>query len=334
MKRYSKILLFVLLSALSVLIAHLLPFLLIPPDRKAVAQVIEIPRGMPFNQVANVLFEKEIIKDKPRFHLLAKLLGATTRIQAGEYEFSASMLPSQVLNKLVQGLTKTYTAVIPEGYNIQQIAPLLASLGLINQDTFLAKTRDPALLSDLGIEGESLEGYLFPATYILTRGPSEEEIIRKMVDKFHQVYTPELEQRAKELELSRKNVITMASIIEKETSVIEEMPLISAVFYNRLKKRMRLESDPTVIYGLKNFDGNLRKRDLRAWSPYNTYRNFGLPPGPIANPGKDAIMAALYPAKVPYLYFVSRNNGTHLFSSSYKEHNRAVWEYQKRRRRN
>lgn len=332
MKRYSKILLFVLLSALSILIAHLLPFLLIPPHRRAITQVIEIPRGMPFSQVANELFEKKVIKDKPRFHLLAKLLRATTRIQAGEYEFNISMLPSQVLDKLVRGLTKTYPVTIPEGYNLQQIASLLASLELSDRDAFLAKARDPALLSDSGIEGESLEGYLFPATYHLTRGLSEEEIVRRMFNKFQQIYTPELQQRAKELELTRKDVITLASIIEKETSAIEEMPLIAAVFYNRLKKRMRLESDPTVIYALKDFDGNLRRKDLRTWSPYNTYRISGLPPGPIANPGRDAILAALYPAEAPYLYFVSKNDGTHLFSSSYKEHNRAVWKYQKRRR--
>ncbi len=332
MKRYSKILLFVLLSALIIPALHFLPFLLIPPHRKALTLTVEIPRGIPFSQVANELWENEVIRDKQSFLLLARLLNATTRIQAGEYEFTTSMLPSQVLDKLVRGLTKTYPVTIPEGYSLQQIAFLLASSGLSDQDAFLAKTRDPVLLSDLGIEEESLEGYLFPATYHLTRGLAEEEIIKMMVNKFQQIYTPELQQRAQALGLTRKEVLTLASIIEKETSVIEEMPLIAAVFHNRLKKRMRLESDPTVIYGIKDFDGNLRKKDLQTWSPYNTYRIFGLPPGPIANPGRDAILAALYPAEVPYLYFVSRNDGTHLFSSSYKEHNQAVWKYQKRRR--
>ena len=163
---------------------------------------------------------------------------------------------------------------------------------------------------------------------------SGEDVIRHMYGKFRAVFTPEFEKRARELGFSRREIVTLASIIEKETGDPGERPLISAVFHNRLKKGIRLQSDPTVIYGMWNrFDGNLRKRDLQEKTPYNTYRIGGLPAGPIANPGIDSIRAALYPADVDYLYFVSRNDGSHAFSGTLEEHNRNVWKYQKRRRR-
>jgi UPF0755 protein len=174
-----------------------------------------------------------------------------------------------------------------------------------------------------------LEGYLFPETYYFARATKPKDVIRTMVDGVKQLWTPELEAQAKRLHLTLHEVLTLASVVEKETGIREERELIAAVFHNRLRRRIPLQSDPTVIYGLTAFDGNLRKRDLLDPSPYNTYRIQGLPPGPIASPGADSIKAALFPSASPYLYFVSRNDGTHYFSASLEEHNRAVEKFQK-----
>jgi len=171
---------------------------------------------------------------------------------------------------------------------------------------------------------------LFPSTYRLARRVKNKDVIATMVDSLRQVFTPELQARAKEVNMSVHDVLTLASVIEKESGVESERELVSAVFHNRLRRHIPLQSDPTVIYGIQNFDGNLTKRDLAAAGPYNTYRITGLPPGPIANPGAGAIRAALYPAPTTYLYFVSRNDGTHQFSSTLAEHNRAVEQYQRR----
>ena len=178
-----------------------------------------------------------------------------------------------------------------------------------------------------------MEGYLYPETYYFSKGEGERKIIQTMISTFNQFYTLDMEEKARVLSMTRREIVTLASIIEKETSVGNERPLISAVFHNRLKRRIRLQSDPTVIYGLPDFDGNLTRKDLRVHSPYNTYWVKGLPPGPIANPGNESLIAVLNPAPVDYLYFVSKNNGTHYFSKTLSEHNGAVQRYQKNRRR-
>jgi UPF0755 protein len=173
---------------------------------------------------------------------------------------------------------------------------------------------------------------LFPDTYGVTRSESAKDIIAKMVRRYHQIVDPSWPARARQIGFSMHEVVIFASIVEKETGAAWERPLISSVFHNRLKKRIRLQSDPTVIYGIKNYSGNITKADLRRKTPYNTYRIAGLPAGPISNPGKEALHAALYPKKSPYIYFVSRNDGTHVFSKTLKEHNRAVYKYQKLRK--
>jgi UPF0755 protein len=179
-----------------------------------------------------------------------------------------------------------------------------------------------------------LEGYLFPDTYHLLREMDPEEVIQMMVHQFRKVFGPDFARWASELGISEREVVILASIIEKETSLSEEKPLVSAVFHNRLRKKIPLQSDPTVIYGIKNFNGNLTKQDLMRPTPYNTYVIAGLPPTPICNPGKDSLLAAVHPAPVSYLYFVSKNDGSHYFSSAIEEHNRAVWKYQKYPRKN
>ena len=180
---------------------------------------------------------------------------------------------------------------------------------------------------------DTLEGYLFPETYHFYRGMDPEEVIRSMVNQFKKVSGPELTRETSRMGISESQAVILASIIEKETSVPEEKPLISAVFHNRLTRGMPLQSDPTVIYGIKNFNGNLTKEDLQRPTPYNTYVRTGLPPSPICNPGKDSLVAALHPAPVPYLYFVSKNDGSHHFSFEIENHNRAVWNYQKNRKK-
>ncbi len=247
------------------------------------------------------------------------------------------MLPLDVLDALVKGQAKQHLVTIPEGYTLSQIAQLLEDLNLVEKKGFLQKASSPAFINVLGLSevaGTTLEGYLFPDTYHVFREMDPEEVIQMMIHQFKKVFGPDLVHRASELGISEKDAVILASIIEKETSLPEEKPLISAVFHNRLKRNIPLQSDPTVIYGIKNFDGNLTKEHLLKQTPYNTYIVAGLPPTPICNPGKESLLAALYPAPVPYLYFVSKNDGSHYFSSEIEEHNRAVWKYQKPQRKN
>jgi UPF0755 protein len=265
--------------------------------------------------------------------LLARFYRRGESIKAGEYQFTTAMLPAEVLEKLQDGRIYFRTATIPEGLTTSQVADVLAEQGLVNKQTFLNLASDEEFAAELNITAKSLEGYLFPNTYYIPRGMQEREIIRKMVAEFWKIMTPELQQEIEQKNFSIHEIVTLASIIEKEARVAEERELISAVYTNRLKLKMKLDSDPTVIYGLKDFNGNLTKGDLQKDTPYNTYRRRGLPPGPIANPGKSSILAAIRPADVKYLYFVARNDGTHKFSTTYKEHQQAVWEYQKKRKR-
>jgi len=212
------------------------------------------------------------------------------------------------------------------------VAHIVARHLALNEDRFLSLLQDPALIRSLGLRVPSLEGYLLPETYAFPKSATEEQVIRKMVHDMLAFFDEKKKQRAAALGMTLHQVLILASIIEKEAGVPEERPLISSVYHNRLKRGMRLQSDPTVIYGLRHFDGNLRRRDLQRESPYNTYLHRGLPPTPIANPGKGSILAALFPAKTPYLYFVSRNDRTHAFSITLAEHERAVNRYQRRRR--
>jgi UPF0755 protein len=242
------------------------------------------------------------------------------------------MLPLEVLDNLGKGQVKRHLVTIVEGSTLSQIGQLLEDLNVVGKEAFLQKASSKTFISSLGLSQSavsSLEGYLFPDTYYLVREMNPEEVLQTMVNQYKKVVGTELAARASQSNISEREVVILASIIEKETPLPEEKPLIAAVFYNRLRKGMPLQSDPTVIYGIKNFDGNLTREHLLRSTPYNTYVNPGLPPTPICNPGKDSIMAALSPAAVPFLYFVSKNDGTHYFSSDLEEHNRAVWKYQK-----
>jgi len=309
-------------------------FFFVPPSKTASAKMIFIKKGTPLKKVSEILEQEEIIKNRHFFILLTTVLGKKTKIKAGEYEFHTQMFPLDVLDALVKGQVKHHLVTIPEGYTLSQIAQLLEDLNLIEKKGFLQKVSSPTLINSLGLSqwaGPTLEGYLFPDTYHLFREMDPEEVIKMMVLRFKKVFKSDLADRTSEIGISEREAVVLASIIEKEASLSEEKPLISAVFHNRLKKKIPLQSDPTVIYGIKNFNGNLTKNHLMRPTPYNTYLMAGLPPTPICNPGKDSLLAAVHPAPVPYLYFVSKNDGSHYFSSNIEDHNRAVWKFQKKR---
>jgi UPF0755 protein len=239
------------------------------------------------------------------------------------------MWPLEILEMLVSGKIAQKEVTLREGLNSYEIAKILYEAGLGAEEDFLAAVSDPALLHEFGIGAESMEGYLFPDTYFFSVGASPDDIIRQMVHRFKSRLTPSMQRQIALIGMTQREIITLASIIDKETSSSGERTTISAVFHNRLKLGMRLQSDPTVIFGLEHFDGNLTRKDLTTPSPYNTYVISGLPIGPIGNPGEASIIAAIFPAEVDYLYFVSKNNGTHYFSKTLEEHNAAVNKYQR-----
>jgi UPF0755 protein len=272
---------------------------------------------------------EQLIRSRWAFLWLGKTRDIDRKIRPGEYELDASLSSQEILAKLLSGRVVLHPVTIPEGYNLTQIADVLSTQQVTDAKEFTKLVRDRAYIATLGIEADSLEGYLFPETYSFPRGTKAREVITAMVDGLHRVWSAEMQEQAARMKLSLHQVLTLASVIEKETGSKEERELIAAVFHNRLRKKIPLQSDPTVIYGLPAFDGNIHKRDLSILSPYNTYRVQGLPPGPIASPGAHSLRAALFPAQASYLYFVSRNDGTHQFSSTLTEHNQAVEKYQK-----
>jgi UPF0755 protein len=305
-------------------------FLMSPAGFDRAEEIFIVERGSGLRAVATQLEQTKLIKSKDLFIVWAVVKGGSRTIKAGEYSLNRSMSPVQIYTMLTSGAVKTHPLTVPEGLTVQTIAGLFATRGLVDKEEFISLAMDKDFAASHNIDGPSTEGYLFPDTYVLSKGMGARQILDLMINRFWQVFNSLVQDR--ELPMSIREIVTLASIVEKETGLAEERPVIASVFLNRLKKRMRLESDPTVIYDLKDFDGNLTKKHLQAPSPYNTYRYLGLPPGPIANPGRASLEAVLNPAQTSYLYFVSRNDGSHFFSSTLKEHNRAVVRYQKRRR--
>jgi UPF0755 protein len=300
-----------------------------PAQNGGLDQVITIPEGMSLKEVAGSLESKGIITNKTVFILWTRLMGNSRQIKAGEYRLSSDMEPIRIMEILTRGIIITYPVIIPEGLSIEQIGDILAANDLVDKTRFISLAHEPDILQKYGISGPSLEGYLYPDTYQFGRGLSPALIIDVMVKRFWEIMEP-YRKRIEALGMTVEEVVTLASIVEKETGRSEEMPVIAGVFLNRLRKGMRLDSDPTVIYGMNDFAGNLTRKDLLESTPYNTYVIRGLPPGPIANPGLASIKAVLYPAETDYLYFVSKNDGTHYFSRTIEEHNRAVRIYQKK----
>jgi len=299
-----------------------------PADRAGKAGVFVVEEGWTLGEVAVELERRGIISSPSLFRLWARIRDAGRSIRAGEYRLGPHMSPVQILDRLTRGAVISHPVTIPEGYTAEQIAATLEREGLAPRDGFMALFRDRAFMEAHDLPGPTLEGYLYPDTYQFARGVSSRSIAETMVRRFREVMEP-LKPRVAETGLSLREVVTLASIVEKETGRSEERALIASVFLNRLERGMRLDSDPTVIYGIDGFDGNLTREHLRTPTPYNTYKMRGLPPGPIANPGEAAIRAVLEPADSDYIYFVSRNDGSHQFSRTLSEHNRAVRTYQK-----
>ncbi len=298
------------------------------PNTAPVEQAVDVPSGLGFKALSALLYQKGMILHPVKFRLFARIKGYDKRIKAGEYLLSSAMTPKKILETMVDGKVRLHRLTIPEGYNLIQIARAVETAGLASEADFLKAATDPDLVHAKGIDAQTFEGYLFPDTYHFPRGVTPENIIFTMIKRFRSVFKPEWEDHTKTLGLTIHQVITLASIIEKETAVADERPIIASVFHNRLKRNMRLESDPTVIYGIEDYNGNITRKDLAHPTPYNTYTIKGLPPGPISNTGVRAIEATLYPADTKFLYFVSRKDRTHQFSTNFKDHNRAVRKYQ------
>jgi UPF0755 protein len=290
---------------------------------------VYIPKGSTYPGIEKMLIAKGLLRYPVAFRILVVGTMTGAKLQQGEYVFPAPPSAFELWGKIVNGDVAKYQVIIPDGSNIYDIAQTLGDLELADPSTFLATATSPELALRMEIPGSTLEGYLFPDTYTFVKDMSAEEILGVMVRQFQRKFTPEMERKGKEEGLTRNQIVTIASIIEKETGVEAEKPMVSEVIRKRLSLGMPLQMDPTVIYGLKKFGGNLTKKDLKTPNPYNTYLTPGLPPGPICNPGLSAIKAAIYPSDTDYLYFVSRNDGSHRFSRTLKEHNEAVMVYQK-----
>jgi len=297
-------------------------------DKKNMSVLVDIPAGSSFLKVTEILNKSGLIKSRFFFYSLAIMKDARRSIRAGEYEFNTSLTPAAMIDKLLRGEIKNYRVVIPEDLSLREIAVRLDEFKLIDKKVFFELASDEDFLESLNIKADSVEGYLFPETYYLDRSMSTRQIMKEMVNEFWKKVTPEMIKRAGELKLDIHKLVTFASIVGKESGDDEEKPMISAVFHNRLRKKMRLQSDPTAIYDMDNFKGKIVRSYLRRKSPYNTYVIKSLPPGPIANPGVASLKAVLYPAPVNYLYFVSKKDGTHYFSNSLAEHNQAIKRYQ------
>lgn len=301
--------------------------LLTPVSFNKIWKEVQIPEGSSYSQGIAILMENGILNNRFAFLLLGKITGSERMLKPGYYYLSSSMSPLQIFDDMIKGKTIQYSVTIPEGSTLKDIKKRLEETGLLDDDGWqLAYDED--FLSSLNISAPTIEGYLYPDTYSFSKGTSPEIIFKIMVQRMREIYDGTLIARSRELGMTENDVLTLASIIEKEAVFDSERPLISAVYHNRLQKNMKLQADPTVLYGVKRKWKRIRYKDLKRATPYNTYVIKGLPPGPIASPGEKSIRAALYPADVDYMFFVSKNDGTHFFSKTGEEHLKAVNFYQ------
>lgn len=306
-------------------------FLFVPAGSGKSAKIVEFKEGNTLTRVAEDLSASHIISSRGLFILYARIRGAEGRIKAGVYLLNDGMTPSVILHKLLTGDVYLRRFAVPEGYSMYQLAVMLQRRGFFSRDAFLEECTNPELLAKLGIKAPSVEGYLYPRTYDIKPNTTPEDLIREMVSQFRKHYSRQFEAMADAKRMTPREVLTLASMVEKEAMTSREKPLIASVFMNRLKKKMPLQSDPTAVYEVRAFAGKISKEDILRDTPYNTYKVSGLPPGPIGNPGGDAIEAVLNPARTKYLYFVAKMDGTHYFSKTLEEHNRAVEKYLKAR---
>ncbi|MCP4337796.1 MAG: endolytic transglycosylase MltG [Desulfobulbaceae bacterium] len=302
------------------------------PETDSETVTVTIPRGTSVRGIANILAQKNVIHDDFRFLLLASFSGYSSKLQAGEFLLQTGRKPGEVLRKLASARSIEYAITIPEGLRAAEIAEIFGEAGWCDPKKFISLIYEKPFMEKLGFGNlASLEGYLYPDTYLFTKDiQGAEKIIPIMVKQFTEVWQ-ELSASLEE-EVDREKTVILASIVEKETGAPEERPLIAGVFSNRLRSGMRLQSDPTVVYGSEKFSMPITRKDLKTPTAYNTYTLPGLPVGPICNPGKEALGAVLRPATTKHIYFVSKNNGTHHFSNTLREHNRAVQKYQRKKK--
>jgi UPF0755 protein len=296
-------------------------------------QFVEIPQGSGPAGIARRLVAAGVVRNTTTFRLAVWLTGKGRRLQAGEDRFDQPVSAREVVDKIARGEVYLRPITFPEGFTMRQMAHTYEQKGFGTADAFMTAARNVSLISSVDPAAEDLEGYLFPDTYSLPRRATADQLVARMVASFDKALTPQLRQDAAARGLGVRELVTLASIVERETGNDAERPLVAAVYSNRLRIGMPLQCDPTVIYALERagrYNGNLTRENLMFDSPYNTYRYPGLPPGPIANPGRSSLQAAAHPADVPYLYFVSRNDGTHAFAATLEEHNRNVELYQRK----
>ncbi|CAH2031580.1 endolytic transglycosylase MltG [Trichlorobacter ammonificans] len=287
---------------------------------------LTVPKGAGLGSVAEELAQQKIVRSALHLRLVARLRGLDRAMQVGDYRLTDAMTPTQILEKMARGETDARRFTLPEGYSMFQAAELLERAGIFKKDSFLVACRDTTLLSSLAIPAPSAEGYLFPGTYLVGFHTDERALVTEMVREFR-FRTASLLPLVDQSGFDLHQVVTLASMVEREAVSIEEMPLIASVFHNRLRIGMPLQSDPTAIYGIRTFGGTVTRSDVQRTSPYNTYRIKGLPPGPIGNPGLEAIRSVLHPAATDYYYFVARKDGTHQFSRTLQEHNQGVQRF-------
>lgn len=301
-------------------ILYVLIQLFVPSDIGSTQVEVQVPEGSTFKQALNVLYENSLIRDKNLFLLIGKLSGQDRRIRAGYYAFWGHMSPLDVYLRLLSGKIIEYDFTVIEGDSLPEIGKKLAASKIMTAEKFEKLTTDKNFMGSLKIEAPSLEGYLYPQTYKFPKGAQPEAVIKLMVNKLREEFSDDLQKKAKKMGWSENEVLTLASIIEREAVTEGERTLISAVYHNRIKKGMPLQADPTAVYGVKSYRKKITRDDLKKKTRYNTYVIKGLPPGPIASPGIRSIIAALHPADVGYLYFVAQGDGSHYFSKTMAEH--------------
>lgn len=294
-------------------------------------QFVVIEPGSGTRSIGQRLIQAGVIRDEATFRAALWRSGRARTLQAGEFRFDRPMTPADVIDKIARGDVYNRRITFPEGLNIQEMARIYEQQGFGTAAAFIEAARDPAAIRSVDSAATDLEGYLFPETYAVPRDTTAAKLVGLMVERFKQLFTDEMQKAAQSLELTPREAVTLAALVEKETAQPSERPIVAAVYLNRLKIGMAMQADPTVIYALQRagrYNGNLRRDDLSFDSPYNTYRYPGLPPGPIASPGLASLQAAVSPANVDYLYFVSRNDGSHVFARTLAEHNENVRQYQ------
>ena len=312
------------LGALCLISLSIGAFLMLPPSSSEEVVNFEVPIGSSSRTIAKRLVEQKLIRSEYAFRIIVRHRGTGKRLRAGTYTLRQNMAVWHIVDEFEKGQVTLVSLTVPEGLTTAAIAQLWETTGFGTAAAFRAATESPCLLKAYGLEGKTVEGYLLPNTYKFAKGTKAEQVVEMMLNEFKQRWTETFDAEAQNLGLTRHEIVTLASVIEKEAQSKPERPRIASVFHNRLKQKWRLQADPTVLYALGNPERLLTRADLSVDSPYNTYKHKGLPPGPIANPGIDSIIAALRPETTDYFYFVAIGEGKHHFSKTLSEHNRMI----------